>query len=408
MTELKNNKIIYFVYAALWILLSGVFIFEVPKIVFWSPTILFGVFLLYFFGCKKTLTFPAPAVPLLIFGFFYVLFTYNSKHTLYYQSYIFLHLLFMYIMGYNFFPKEDSFDKRSATLKKFIFAVALLFVLYVALTYFWYLRDPAAAPEERKYWSVWYPGLVKKTATGFCASMFFAVAWGSYSVFFAKKNYKKILGAVFVIICFTFNVITETRLLVFVTPVLLAAEFVTWLIIRKKKIKLALILVGIVFFAVVGVFLIYFLFKDVLKEKLSDSIFSRFIELGFRSTRWEYALNVLKDFSVIYLGGGKHSSSVGVPHNLWLYIYDFGGIIPFTAYSVFTVMTVVSYVRFLKNKCISTDLKIFLTTVAVPVLIEFMFEDLLYGLPSFILIAHFIFGVFSGLAKYKTENLSQN
>lgn len=407
MTELKNNKVIYWLYAALWILLSGVFIFEIPKVVFWSPTILFGVFIVYFLINKKPLRLPVSAAFLLVFGIFYVLFTYTPKETVYYQSYIFLHLTFMYIMGYNFFRQGDPFNKRTETLKKYIFIVALLFVAYVALTYSFYLRDPAAAPAERKYWSVWYPGLVKKTATGFCASMFFAVSWGSYSVFFAKERYKKIVGALLVIVCFVFNIITETRLLVFVTPVLIAAEFIAWLMVRKKNIRLGLILIGTVFFTAVGILIFYFIFKDALREKFADSVFSRFFELGLRSTRWKYALNVIKDFSVTYLGGGIHSSEVGVPHNFWLYIYDFGGIVPFAAYFVFTVMTVVSYIRFLKNKYISTDLKIFITTALVPVLTEFMFEDLLYGLPSFVLIAHFILGVFSGLAAYKAENISK-
>ncbi|MCH5198297.1 MAG: hypothetical protein J1E34_05265 [Oscillospiraceae bacterium] len=407
MIELKNNKIIYWTYAALWVLLSGVFIFEIPKIVFWSPTVLFSVFLVYYSVNKKPLKMPAPAALLLVFGIFFVLFTYTPTQTLYYQSYIFLHMLFMYIMGYNFFPNDEPKNKRFDVLKKYIFIVSLLFIAYVALTYINFLRDPAAAPGERKDWSVWYPGLVKKTATGFCASMFFAVAWGSYSIFFSKEKYKKIIGAVLVIICFVFNIITETRLLVFFAPFLLAAEFIAWMMIRKKKIRLGIILIGGVFLAAVGSLLCYFLFKDVLQEKFSDSVFSRFIELGLRSTRWKYAMNVIKDFSITYLGGGVHSFEVGVPHNFWLYIYDFGGIIPFAAYSAFSVMTVVSYIRFLRNKEICADLKIFLTTVFVAVLVELMLEDLLYGLPSFVLIAHFIFGVISGFDIYRPNKISK-
>jgi len=240
--------------------------------------------------------------------------------------------------------------------------------------------------------------------------MFFAVAIGSYSVFFSRELYKRIIGAALVIICFVFNIITQTRLLVFFTPVLIAAEFVVWLIVRKKRTRAALVIVVISVVFAAAVLAVYFIFEDSIRDRFSDSSFSRFFEMGLRSTRWRYALNVINDFSLTYLGGGYHSYYVGVPHNFWLYVYDYGGIVPFAIYAVFTVMTIISYVRFIRNKNIDTELKIFLTIMTVPVFIEFMVEDLLYGLPSFVLTAHFILGVFCGLSSYKPENaiISEN
>ena len=405
MIKSKNDRIFYSIYALLFVSLSGVFIFEIPRAVFWSASILFGLFLLYFIFYKKSFSVPAASVPLIVFGFTYVLFTYEADHSIYYQSYIFLHLLFMFIIGYNFYPREDPFDQRSKRLDSYILIVAVMFIIYVCVTYAIFLKDPSAAPEPRKYWSVWYPGLVKKTATGFCASMMFAVGWGIYSFFFSKNRIKKIIGPILVVICFVFNIITETRLLVFLVPVMIFAEFIAWLVIRRNKKKTGLIITVVFVLSAIIVITIYSVFKNEISALLANSVFSRFADLGFRSTRWKYAANVLKNFSFTYLGGGFNSASVGVPHNFWLYVYDYGGIIPFVSYCVFTVMTVVSYFRFIKNKSIPVDLKVFITTLCVPVVTELMFEDLLYGLPSFVLIAHFIFGVFSGLAKYKPQNI---
>ena len=198
MIKSKNDRIFYSIYALLFVSLSGVFIFEIPRAVFWSASILFGLFLLYFIFYKKSFSVPAASVPLIVFGFTYVLFTYEADHSIYYQSYIFLHLLFMFIIGYNFYPREDPFDQRSKRLDSYILIVAVMFIIYVCVTYAIFLKDPSAAPEPRKYWSVWYPGLVKKTATGFCASMMFAVGWGIYSFFFSKNRIKKIIGPILV------------------------------------------------------------------------------------------------------------------------------------------------------------------------------------------------------------------
>ena len=198
--------------------------------------------------------------------------------------------------------------------------------------------------------------------------------------------------------CFGFNLLTGTRLPVLFTPVLLAAAFFLWLVFYKRKVRVGLILLAVCILLGISAIVIYTLFRDQLRERFAGTVFSRFFELGFRSTRWKYLKNVLQDFSFAYFGGGVHSKTVGVPHNFWLYVYDFGGIVPFAVYVAFTGITAVSYIRFLRGRRVSTELKCFLALLLGVVFVEFMIEDLLYALPSFVLIAHFLFGVIDGLA----------
>ncbi len=403
MTLNKKNGVIYIFYAAAWIFSFALFIFEVPRLVFWAPIFLFAVAVLYSIYEKYALRFSISAAVLILFGVLYVYYTYDPSQSLYYQSYVFLHSFFLFFIGLQFFNGKDSLDNRFEAIKKLILIVSLLYMIYVFITYAYYLRAPELAPADRKYWSVWYPGRVIKTATGFCASMMFAVAWGAYSVFFSRKKYEKITGAALVVLCFAFNIITKTRLLVFVTPVIVAAVFLLWLIFSKKKKALGVILIAVGAAVLIGCVLLYSLKKDYLKDKLADTVFYRFVDLGMRSTRWRYLLNVLRDISPFYRGGGVHTDAVGVPHNFWLYVYDFGGFLPFAVYTLFSILIFIDYISVLISKKYSLQLKVFISVMLFVVVLEFMVEDLLYALPSFVLIAHFIFGLCAGLAMKNTN-----
>ena len=407
MTRQKTDRTLYILYCALWVLFSAVFIFEVPLLVFWAPTVLFGVWCGYSIYKKTPLRIPVGGVVLLVFCIAYVAFTYDPSKSIYYQSYTLLHCVFLFVIGYHFFVGDDPVEQRTKTLKQYLLIVALLYLLYIAVTYIYDRYYPLNVPEDRKYWSIWYPGTVTKAATGFCASMSFAAAWGSFMLFFAKKNLWKIFGAALVLICFVFNVVTGTRLMVLLIPVLLAGDAFLWLAFYKKKTRLAFLILGVFLLLCAGALLGYYFFKDALKQRFADSVIYRFVNLGLRSTRWKYMLNVLRNFSLTYLGGGVNTAAVGVPHNFWLYVYDFGGIVPFALYLVFTVVLIIAFIRMMKNRFLPRDLKFFLATLMVPIFAEFMLEDLFLGLPSFLHVSHFIFGVICGAAVYKPKQIPE-
>ena len=398
LTAEKNSKLIDRVYIALWVVLSAAFVLEAPGIVFWAPTLLFGVWGAYAIFKKLPLHIPVGAVLLLVFCAVYVGFTYDPSQSVYYQSYILLQAAFLFVMGSHFFAGNADRNAQEKMLRDYILLLCIIYIIYTLATYAFYLRDPLNVPADRKYWSIWYPGEVEKTATGFGASLLLGAACGAYAVFFEKPLWKRISGGGMIAFCFGFNLLTGTRLPVLFTPVLLAAAFFLWLVFYKRKVRVGLILLAVCILLGITAIVIYTLFKDQLRERFGGTVLSRFFELGFRSTRWKYLKNVLQDFSFAYFGGGVHSKTVGVPHNFWLYVYDFGGIVPFAVYAAFTGITAVSYIRFLRGRRVSTELKCFLSLLLGVVFVEFMIEDLLYALPSFVLIAHFLFGVIDGLA----------
>lgn len=400
MNRITDNKAVKIAYALLWVLASGVVIFEVPQFVFWSPVILFAAFIVFRLLNKDRLLMPVGGVLLLAFSFVFVFYTYTSESTLYYQIFIMLHTAFYFVMGYHFFISPASLEERFELLRKFVFAVSVLYILYVLTTYGYYLLHRDTAPGDREYWSVWYPGYVEKTATGFSPSMLFSVSWGAYALFFLRKPAYKILGGGLILFCTAFNIMTRTRLLVFLVPVVLFAVFFAWCVFYKKKVRTGIIVLSAVLIAGIAALLVYHFGRDLLLEKLGDTVFARYLELGFRSTRWDYLWNIVKNFSFTYTGGRYYSSTYGVPHNLWFYVYDYGGIVPFTVYCVFTVIAVVQFIRFLRNRRLPITLKTFACAVLLPILVEFMMEDLLYALPSYVILSHFFIGAFSGVSGY--------
>lgn len=374
-----------------------------------TPVILFCVFVLYRFIMKKPLDFPiASALSLAAFGAVYVYSFYDPEHSFYFQSFTHIQAVLFLIMGYNFFRSDESLENRFKKLETYFLIIAIMYMVYVSLTYGFYLKDPANAPSERHYWSIWYPGEIIKAATGFSTSLLFAVVWGSFSLFFSEKWYKKCLGVVLIAYAVAFNIATGTRLLVYLTPVILVAEFFVWIVFHKKKYKLG---IGITFglIALIGAaVLVLVLNKDRLSEKYGGSVLERFFTMGFGSPlRWSYLKHVIENFSITYTGGGVNSKTFGTPHNIWFYVYDYGGIQSFVLYCVFTLITAVNFIRFLANKHVPTNIKFFIATLFGTVFVEFMLEDLILPLPSYYILAMFIVGLFGGLAAYKPKTLCE-
>ena len=88
-----------------------------------------------------------------------------------------------------------------------------------------------------------------------------------------------------------------------------------------------------------------------------------------------------------YLWGGQNISGVMEIqiHDLWLDIYDYAGIVPFVLMIVFTVYEIMSFVKLLFNKKISSDFKVLLIGVYSACLVQAMLEPLMTGASIFLI-----------------------
>ena len=379
---------------------TALFVFEVPKIVFYAPLLLFAVFIIFNRIQKEKFRFSASAIVLAIYTVSYIIFNYNIAQSFYYQSYIHIQAVLMFLIGYNYFQTPASFERKTIDLERFTFAISVMYIAYIAVTFIHYYCFTPADLEVRFYYSIWYDYVIKP-ATVISMSLVIPFAYGAYAIFFSSKWYKKCIGIAFILIMAGINIYTSTRTLVYLAPVVIAVEFFLWAVFKKKNLRLAFGVFS-AFIVLFSLIVIYYKFNKVmLAERFGDTVLSRFFNYGIGSSdRIKFAKNVIDHFSFTYLGGGYYSASCGTPHNIWLYIYDYGGIVTFLIYMVFTVMLLVNFIRFLLNRTISADLKCMLTTVFGLMLVEYFLEPFILPLPSFYILSLFVFGLISGLAKY--------
>ena len=395
-----NNIRLHRLYEAGFLLLTALFVFEVRGIVFWAPMLLFGLWLAKSVYFREPLKFPVIAGVLILYTIVFLFFKYDPEETIFFQSYIHIQAVMLFLIGFHFFNAGDDPERRSTKLEQYLLTVSVMYIVYAVITFVHHYYFTPADLEPRFYYSVWYED-VTKPSTVISLSLVIPLCWGVYSLFFSKLPYK-LIGVFFIAFTVGVNLWTGTRTLVYLTPVMLITELFVWLIIKKKNYKLGIPLTALLVVGLVGGVLAITVFKEKLLAVFGDSPISRFLTMGFSSNlRVQYTMNVLKDFSLSYLGGGVHSKTFGTPHNIWLYIYDYGGIVSFAVYCVFTVLLLVRFGRFLFNKALSVELRFFIATLFGAIMVEYMMEPFMEPLPSFYMLTLFIFGAFCRLAEYK-------
>lgn len=399
MLQTKTDNVIFYIYIALSCLFTALFIFEVPRIVFYAPVLLFTVFLCYNRIKKERFRFSAAAAVLAVFTVVFIIFDYDTSQSFYYQSYIHIQAVMLFLMGFNFFQPGEPLDRKLRLLDGYLHAISWMYVIYVAVTFIHYYCFTPADLEVRFYYSIWYD-FVKKPATVISMSLVIPFTYGVWALFFCRW-YKKLIGVLFIAITAGVNLYTGTRTLVYLFPFVLLFVFQVWLVFIKKKIRPAIIIGGACLLILICLTLVYHFYRDELAQKYAGTVFGRILQYGMDSLRWRYNKYVLDHFSFTYLGSGVNSAACGTPHNIWLYIYDYGGIVSFLIYCVFTVMLFVSFIRFLINKHIGTSLKCLIVTVFGVIFVEYLMEPFILPLPSFYILSLFVFGLFSGLAAYK-------
>ena len=330
-----SDRFLEYFYYFICVLFFGAFIFEVPSVVFWSPVYLIIAFLFYSVYIKRELNYSASFFVLIIFAFAYVTFIYVPGSSLYYQAYIYIHAVIMYAVGLNFLT-EKTIEQRKKFIEYLFLIISVFYIAYVGLTFWNYFYNTEADLQFRFYYSIWYHS-VTKPATVISMCFVFPLAYGSYALFYLKW-FHKIIGALLIGLTVYVNFQTGTRTLVYVLPFLLAAQFIFWLIFEKKKIIPGVVFSVLIFVSFAAAIYFLILNRESFAKQFAGSGFARFFDSHHTfDLRIQYSMNVLRNFRLDYFGGGVNSQALGTPHNIWLYIYDWGGIVPFCIFCVLFV-----------------------------------------------------------------------
>lgn len=391
----KTLQIFYYMFCILSVFTA---VCEIPFAVFFGPVFMFAAFVLYSHYFGRNVSVDTVTVWFFVFTVAYSISVLNPARGIYYQIYVYLQAFLMFVMGCNAFSECKPSEKRKR-LEVFFFVVSVMYFIYVSVTLVYYYTNTAHDLVERFYYSFWYGQEVVKPATVIVMMLVFPMTFGLYSIFFMKLPYK-ICGIIFDIGTIAFCFWSGSRTMLFFFPILVAGTAFAYFIFVKKKIKPAIVFASSVAVLCAAVIVLAKVFKEQLYERFHDYGFYRIIDQGFVSSlRNQYALNVLKDFSVFYMGGGKHSAELGTPHNIWLYLYDHGGFIPFFFYCIFTVLMVINGVKMLLSKKVELRMKFFVYIMFAVILLEYFLEPFILPLPSFYIMGLFLMGVITSEAR---------
>lgn len=170
---------------------------------------------------------------------------------------------------------------------------------------------------------------------------------------------------------------SQTRTSVLILPLVFAAQLFLYVILEWKKVKKILStkqakITGIVL--IVALAAAIFLLKDhpVVKEFMGIMSRDGGILNNIRFKLQRMALEQL----FVYPMGGDQMSFMGYPHahNAWLDMANMGGIIPFFAFVIYTLVTIYELIRWLMKKYIPVERKLLMAGVYGAFFLYYMVE----------------------------------
>ena len=203
--------------------------------------------------------------------------------------------------------------------------------------------------------------------------------------------------------------ISDSRMPIFIFPMVFAAQLILYLILEREKVKelfvknrklIALMLItgAVILFAV--------LFTDnpvisILKEKLGR-------DGGILGSDRFVAQRLALQQLFKYPMGGNHMElgRVNYAHNTWLDMANRAGLIPFFAFTAYTILTVYEMIRWLMQKEIPTERKIITAGIYLAFFLYYTVERGIEGSMHFMTPWFFMNGMVHGELSIMKEKIN--
>lgn len=112
------------------------------------------------------------------------------------------------------------------------------------------------------------------------------------------------------------------------------------------------------------------------------------------NSRWDYATEILSLLPNYSMG---NVPSTHYAHNLWIDIAKDAGVIPFVLFILFSFSNCHQCYRFLKNRIVSDEEKLFILPVIASFFLVFFTEPIMQGLPYIFALFCFVMGVIESM-----------
>ncbi len=302
-------------------------------------------------------------------------------------------IIVMYVVGYNwvdwFSTKDDWKTVIEKTAKIFCYASTAYIVLCIVYTYALGYRLTSFSRNPYVFWN----GEIGNS-THYGTIVCVALAIAIYGI--VSKREKERFGY---IVCFILLLIADFMMsnrIVFVqVPVFLIVAIA--LNSRRMGIGRKMgIIVGLSAVVVIGYIVWTWNIGNIQSRFETLAILQRVNTLNARNyedPRLERQLYVLQHFFKYTQGGGHYSQEFGDPHNFWLDIYDYSGMVPFLLFVMITIRIISHCVKLIRRHNDSTlDL---LVMLVLGFIVSFAYEPVIRSVESITILFFFSVGLLS-------------
>ena len=309
-----------------------------------------------------------------------------------------------YLLGYGLIKqsaKEENIAEKRVTslIKLIVFGLLAHYTLNMLVNY----GDNALGRNTLDFWSG-----ETRAATGQAALAIIPLGWAVAGIANAE-SFKSSIGNILVIALILFyNLTLSTRILLLLVPILFAVALIFNMKQQrtaksKRKILITILVISL------AVVVIYAFNLWGVRDIIEDSVLSQRYEvtenMGITDdSRWERKLEYLKLMSTQLLGGGNINAQVGgYAHDVFLDTYDEAGIFSLIAVIAIVWDAISKLRKFIKYADVEHGLKGILLCVYIAILVEFMVEPIIAGIPWMLVLFCFLNGMVTAIVQRKRE-----
>ena len=257
-----------------------------------------------------------------------------------------------------------------------LLALVVGYTIHGALNSYLYFAGYRAENGSRKWMDIWKRSFIPGTQHGMYYLPSFAMVFPAI-IFFKKR---KIMNVSMIIATLFFSytsLVTRSRMSVLILALVIVGQILLLVLLEKNKMKIVLSNKKVLIY---GAIVLLIMIAAAI-SLMNTSIVKIFIEnMGkdggiLNNVRFTAQRNVLKALPS-HLMGGMDKSVIGYnyAHNVWLDMAKLTGIIPFTIFLIYTLVTVYELVRFLIKKDVSTDAKLIVSGMYVVFFLYYLVE----------------------------------
>lgn len=207
---------------------------------------------------------------------------------------------------------------------------------------------------------------------------------------------------------------SESRVTALMLPIVICAQIFIYILFEREKFigkfskKQILSAAGVLSVVLIIVAVIF----------LNSSLGQHFIGIMnrdggiFNNIRFKFQRHALSQL-FLYPFGGRQMDFLGYghAHNAWIDIADKGGVVPFFAFIIFTFISVFELIKLLRNRDVSTEVKLITAGIYFVFVLFFTIESALESYDNYILPWIFLQGLIHGYVgplKNKRLKVSEN